>query len=77
MSKNTKKMIRFGWGFYVCLMGGIFGFPILFDLGDSILAAGLESGAGAALGFGAFYIGIYLHLPGCYIDDKSKDEQEK
>jgi len=75
MSKKTKRSICFGWGFYVCIMGGIFGFSILFDLGDGILAAGLECGAGFALGFCLFYIGTYLHLPGCYVDEKSKDEQ--
>jgi hypothetical protein len=75
MSKKTKKSIRFGWGFYVCIMGGIFGFSILFDLGDGILVAGLECGAGFALGFGLFYIGTYLHLPGCYVDEKPKDDQ--
>jgi len=79
LGKKTKNSFRYGWGYYVCLIGGIFGFNMIFDFGDSLLAAGLESGVGAALGIGAFYIGKYFNLPGCYINvgENPRDEQKQ
>jgi hypothetical protein len=42
--------------FYVCLVVGIVAFSFIIDLGDSIVAAGLECGIGAICGIALFYI---------------------
>lgn len=75
-SQNTKKPKKsLSPYYYACMIAGILAMSYLVDWGDTPLAAGLECGAGAALGSLVFYIGRYLLVAGRNID-KPKDEQD-
>ncbi len=74
--QNTKKpKKRLSPYYYACMIAGIIAMTYLADWGDTPLAAGLECGAGAALGSLVFYIGRYLLFAGSKID-KTKAEQK-
>ncbi len=75
-SQNSKKPKRLSPYYYVCMIGGIVTMTYLADWGDSLLAAGLECGVGAALGIGVFYIGKYL-LSGIHNVDEPKNESKE
>ena len=73
-SQKSKKPIRLSPYYYVCMVGGIFLMSLLIDLGDSVLAAGLECGIGAALGIGVFHIGRYF-LKGSFTNQSQEQTQ--
>lgn len=73
---NKKSKKRLSPYYYACMIAGILAMTYLADWGDTTLAAGLECGAGAALGISVFYIGRYLLFSGRNID-KPQDEQKQ